>query len=52
MKKNGPWAFRERDDHLNRPIPNVFSSTPAGENIGCYVPANGLGRQGERMTHP
>lgn len=44
MKKNGPWASREQDDHLNRPIPNVLSSTPAGENIGCCVPANGGGR--------
>lgn len=34
MKKNGLWASPGQDDHLNRPIHNVLSSTPAGENIG------------------
>lgn len=39
MKKNGPLAARKQDDHLNRPIPNVLSFTPAGENIECCVPS-------------
>lgn len=46
MKKNGLWASPEQDDHLNRPIHNVLSSTPAGKNIGW-----GERREGGGMTH-